>query len=93
MEGKTIQQIKDEVALANRYKNFERFQDHIDSGQIYPSGVDDVYMEVMRRVCELQKRQCANDAKTIKTSNSGSYYDASVDKQSILTAKNVCDES
>lgn len=55
------------------------------SGENKFQDIVDAFIEFGKQVCELQKQECTNNAL-----NLGSIWED--DKQSILNAKNICDE-
>lgn len=75
---KTLSEIKDEIAKSHGYKSFYEMQ--------FPYDMvceEDINL-IAKHYAEEALKEAAKRAKINKTGNSGSYLDASVNRQSIL---------
>lgn len=79
---KTLDQIKDDLAHEYGFKTWR------DMYLYTLISADKLIDEVAKRYAAEAIQEAADRARTKKTGNSGSYYDASVDKQSILNLIN-----
>lgn len=78
---KTLLNVKDEVAQEFGYGDW-------DESYLWDDVTNSMIDEVAKRYAAEAIQEAADRARTKKTGNSGSYYDASVDKQSILNLIN-----
>lgn len=88
---KTLEQIKERISLKENFYSYGHFLQKIKSGSVKGIDIDRMIDKIgkiyAKKVAEDVRRRCAENARTIKTGNSGSWYDASVNKDSILNTE------
>lgn len=85
---KTLEEIKDEVAQELGFLDWEEMF-YEDGYEIGDNGIDEVAKRYAKEVAKEALRNASENAKTIKNGNSGSWFDAGIDKQSILSETNL----
>lgn len=82
---KTLQGVKDEYAQEQGYEDFIELKLGNDCAWLMESHTDEICLRAQKEALE----NAAKNAKTKKTGNSGSYFDASVDRTSITNERNL----
>lgn len=88
---KTLEQIKDEVAKGIGYSDYEGMASVTFgvANKVIRSLIDEVSKMYAQQVAEDVRNRCARNAKIVKTGNSGSWFDGSIDKRAILNTEIV----
>lgn len=83
---KTLEQIKNDYALSKGYLSWKSLLSTLSFNTDFICKYENEVMVLVQKEC---LKRASENAKTIKSGNSGSWYDASVNKESITNENNI----
>jgi hypothetical protein len=85
---KPFDHYKDEIARKYGFKDYEE----VSISPVMMDILEEAAEAYAKDACEEQKQACASKARTFKSGNSGSWLDAAINKESILSTPNVIEQ-